>query len=165
MFEHVEDVASTLDELHRILKPNGVMVHNFPVAEYFVEGHFGVPFFHWFSKSNWARMKYASWMYELGYGYNKMPGLKKSEWLRKSADFIDTKCFYRSLEETMRVFNARFTISRIDKEKLLYHLNARKGMLCKLLTRLVAMTPGSVVQMIEMRRGSITLLCRKRLVT
>ena len=44
--EHVEDLDQFLGEVSRTLRPGGIAVHVFPLRDYVIEGHTGVPFAH-----------------------------------------------------------------------------------------------------------------------
>ena len=51
VFEHVRDLDKVLKEIHRVLKPNGMLYALFPSKEIYREVHSGIPFLHLFSKN------------------------------------------------------------------------------------------------------------------
>ena len=59
VFEHVEDLESALDEVHRVLRPGGRLVTFFPSQEVVRENHFSVPFLHWFRRGSRLRLEWA----------------------------------------------------------------------------------------------------------
>jgi SAM-dependent methyltransferase len=56
VFEHVPDLDEALQEIRRVLKPEGMMLSLFPSRDVLREGHCGVPLAHWFRKG--SRLRY-----------------------------------------------------------------------------------------------------------
>lgn len=56
VFEHVRNYKETLEELARILKPDGVMLHIFPSKYRLIEGHLNVPLATFFRPYWWLRL-------------------------------------------------------------------------------------------------------------
>jgi 2-polyprenyl-3-methyl-5-hydroxy-6-metoxy-1,4-benzoquinol methylase len=71
VMEHVENLELTLAELHRVVKPGGIVLSIFPHKTVWREGHCGVAFLHWFPKRSKSRRYYATACRALGFGYHK----------------------------------------------------------------------------------------------
>lgn len=158
VFEHVVELDFVLKELYRILKKNGVMVHNFPLKEYFMEGHFRIPIIHWFQNFNF-REKLTLTLIRFGFGIHK-GNYTMQEYCNHVWDFIENRTKYRTQKEIMNNFTKYFLIVRYDKKKLLYHLKNRASFV-RYFTYIVKIIPSFLVNIIEKRRGSITILARK----
>ena len=159
VFEHIKDINFILDELNRILKKDGVMVHNFPVKEYLVEGHFRLPFVHWFQKFHRLRKPITLFFLYLGFGINRNKRDRKL-FANNIWKYIDEKCFYRTESEITAIFENLFLVRRLDKEKLIYHLRNKK-ILNKFIGFFIKIAPDKLIQKIEKRRGSITIRITK----
>lgn len=159
VFEHIHDLNFTLSELHRVLKKDGIMIHNFPVKEYFVEGHFRIPIIHWFKNCKNAREKLTLMFVKIGFGIHKNE-LNNNIYVKKVWEFIDKKCNYRTESEITEAFARFFIIKRLDKEKLNYHIQKKSNVL-KNLSFVLKLIPQNIVNRIEKRRGSITILAKK----
>jgi hypothetical protein len=68
--EIIDEFTTTLREIHRALKPEGLFINMFPAKEVWREGHIGVPFIHWFPKKSKARLSYATITESLGIAYH-----------------------------------------------------------------------------------------------
>jgi SAM-dependent methyltransferase len=51
VFEHVHDLEGTLREIHRVLKPNAVLLALFPTIGVLREGHLSMPLIHWLPRN------------------------------------------------------------------------------------------------------------------
>lgn len=64
VFEHIKYLDTVFAEIERVLKPNGVLLTNFPLVTYPIEGHLKIPFAHWIPpgkiRIQYLRMFYAS---------------------------------------------------------------------------------------------------------
>jgi SAM-dependent methyltransferase len=108
VFEHVRDLDKVLKEIHRVMKPDGVLYALFPPKEIFREGHTGIPFLHWFSK-NKIRYFYTLALRYLGLGSGlNNPKIFPKEWVEKKLNYMDTKTFYRNAKEINLLFNNYF---------------------------------------------------------
>jgi SAM-dependent methyltransferase len=108
VMEHVEDIELTLSELHRVLKPGGVVFSVFPHKSVWREGHCGVAFLHWFPKRSKARLCYATVCRSLGFGYHKEKLGSIAAWARNRCQYLDEQTFYRTLPEIHRLFGKYF---------------------------------------------------------
>jgi len=160
VFEHIEHLDNTLNELYRILKPGGLMIHNFPSREYIIEGHSGIPWVH--RIRNRRRREQVAWLwFHLRLGVKAPAGTNYEAWVHDILDFIERYCFYRPECVMRHAFQQHFRVRRGDKGKLLYHLAAHASPTRRVLRVLVALTPARLINLVEKRRGSITFICEK----
>ncbi|MGD0343007.1 MAG: class I SAM-dependent methyltransferase, partial [Bacteroidales bacterium] len=96
VFEHIQNLDLVLFELNRVLKENGRMLHIFPFIDYVKEGHYGIPFFHWFHSDTILRKVLTFGMYRIGFGFHRRKGKPFKQWYREASNFIDNSCFYRT---------------------------------------------------------------------
>src|SRR5215471_3782706 len=61
VMEHVEDLDAALHEIHRVLRPGGLVLSVFPSRDVWREGHIGIPFSHWFPQGSPVRFYY-TWL-------------------------------------------------------------------------------------------------------
>jgi len=108
VMEHVEDMDLTLSELHRVLKPGGLVLSMFPDRSVWREGHCGVAFLHWFPKGSKPRFYYAAFWRALGFGYHKEKLGSIRAWARNRCQYLDEQTFYRSLPEIHRLYRKYF---------------------------------------------------------
>jgi SAM-dependent methyltransferase len=107
VFEHVADLGIVLDEISRVLRPGGVLLFLFPDRSIWREGHYGIPFQHWFPRSSRLRLAYTAFCRRLGLGYHK--GTKSiPAWSEEACDWIDKWTYYRTYDELRRLFAVRF---------------------------------------------------------
>jgi SAM-dependent methyltransferase len=108
VIEHVENLEFTLSELHRVLKPGGIVLSVFPHKSVWREGHCGVAFLHWFPKHSRSRLYYAAFWRALGFGYHKAKLGSIGAWARNRCQYLDEQTFYRTLPEIHRTFGRHF---------------------------------------------------------
>ncbi len=121
VLEHVADLESLLVEMHRVLKPNGTMLHIFPTREVWREGHCRVPFAHRVKNvRRWLRLAH-----RLGLGLER-DDLPSEQWAAHWQDWLRQKCFYRTLPEISAAFSAAgFSIERAECPLMLYRAKGR----------------------------------------
>jgi SAM-dependent methyltransferase len=108
VMEHVEDLACVLAEMHRVLKPGGMILSLFPDRSVWREGHCGIPFLHWFPKGTKSRIYYAAGFRALGFGYHK--GEKNiRQWSEDFCCWLDKWTYYRSESEIYSIYRKYFT--------------------------------------------------------
>jgi SAM-dependent methyltransferase len=107
VLEHVEDLDLVLTEIHRVLRPGGVVLSLFPDRRVWREGHCGIPFLHWFKKGSSPRIYYAVALRAVGFGHFK-EGKSVMEWSRDFCVWLDKWTHYRSYGDIRRAFEARF---------------------------------------------------------
>jgi SAM-dependent methyltransferase len=108
VIEHVENIELTLSEMHRVLRPGGVVFSVFPHKSVWREGHCGVAFLHWFPKRSRLRFYYATACRAVGFGYHKDKLGSIGAWARNRCQYIDEQTFYRTLPEIHRQFGRYF---------------------------------------------------------
>lgn len=108
VMEHVENMEVTLAELHRVVKPGGVVLSVFPHHATWREGHCGVAFLHWFPKRSRLRLYYATVCRALGFGYHKSKLGSVGSWAHNRCQYLDEQTFYRSLPEIHRLYAKYF---------------------------------------------------------
>jgi len=122
VLEHVPDLDQVLGEMHRILKPGGVVLSLFPDRSVWREGHCGIPFLHRFPKRSRLRMSYALMMRSIGFGYFK-EGRTRREWSRNFCEWLDNWTYYRSLTDIHQGFSRHFTdVQHMEDEYLAFRL-------------------------------------------
>lgn len=126
VMEHVQDLEAVLAEIHRVLRPGGVLLSLFPDKGVWREGHCGIPFLHWFPKKSRPRIYYAAFWRMLGFGYNK--GSKSVlQWSRDTCEWLDSWTYYRSRHEIGAAYGACFDkIRHIEDYWLWLRLNRNR---------------------------------------
>jgi SAM-dependent methyltransferase len=107
VMEHVEDIDAVLSEVHRVLKPGGVVLSLFPDHGVWREGHCGVPFLHWFPKHSALRVYYAWAWRSMGFG-RFTDGKSRWQWSKDFCDWLDRWTEYRSYSEISVVYSKYF---------------------------------------------------------
>jgi SAM-dependent methyltransferase len=107
VFEHVPDLGAVLAEISRVLRPGGVLLFLFPDRSIWREGHYGLPFLHWFPRESKLRTWYAGACRALGFGYNKD---RKPiwQWSRDACRWIDEWTYYRTYKDLQKIFARGF---------------------------------------------------------
>jgi SAM-dependent methyltransferase len=122
VLEHVEDLDAVLDELDRVLKPDGLMLSIFPSRDVFREGHTGIPFAHWFPHGSRLRYGYALALRSLGAGYWKDQARTRRQWAADKMAWLDAWTHYRSRAEIFRAFDRRFANEYREPDYIRYRL-------------------------------------------
>jgi SAM-dependent methyltransferase len=107
VIEHVPDLERVLKELHRVLKPGGIVISLFPHREVWKEPHCGLPLLHRFQKNSEWRVPYASVLRYLGMGYFT-DGIGRKAWAERFCHWIDDWCHYRSKDDVLGAFQRYF---------------------------------------------------------
>ena len=153
VMEHVENLDSVLAEIHRALKPGGVVLSLFPDKGVWRECHCGVPFLHWFPKGSRVRIYYAAGFRALGFGYNK--GSKSiMRWSQDFSVWLDKWTYYRTQQEISSVYMKYFRdIRQIEELWLQRRLGGRRY--------LVTWVPTSIQKLVVNRLGGLVFVARK----
>lgn len=107
VMEHVENLDSVLSEIHRVLKPGGMVLSVFPDKGVWYEGHCGIPFLHWFPKGERSRVYYALLWRFLGVGYFK-GNKSRLRWCQDICKWLDEWTHYRTYQETHTTYAKYF---------------------------------------------------------
>jgi SAM-dependent methyltransferase len=101
VFEHVVPFRESVDEIERVVKPDGVMYHHFPARRVLREGHIGIPLAHRLPSGK-VRLYYTALLRRLGLGIYKdeRPAI---EWAAEKLDWVDRWTIYRPASEIHRV--------------------------------------------------------------
>jgi SAM-dependent methyltransferase len=110
VFEHVEDLEAVLDELDRVLRPDGRMYHHFPSKEVLREGHIGIPLAHRLPRGR-LRAGYTHLLYRFGFGTHRDGRPTASGWVAWKLDWIDRYCVYRPYRALRRSFDRRYVVT------------------------------------------------------
>jgi SAM-dependent methyltransferase len=108
VLEHVPDIDKVISEIHRVLKPGGVVLSLFPDKGVWREGHCGIPMLHWFRRGSSFRVWYAFAFRLMGLGYHKA-GKGRLEWSRFQCEWLDKWTHYRTKKEVHSKFSEKFT--------------------------------------------------------
>jgi ubiquinone/menaquinone biosynthesis C-methylase UbiE len=65
-YEHVSDAKKLLEEIRRVLRPNGIVYFGAMNSRWPIEPHYHIPFIHWLSK-NWSAAIMKRFGYQTGY--------------------------------------------------------------------------------------------------
>jgi ubiquinone/menaquinone biosynthesis C-methylase UbiE len=107
VFEHVTDLDLALDEIRRVLKPNGALLNLFPSIGVVREGHCGVIGAHWLNRM--PRLQVA-WLWlgrVFGAGYHK-EDKTAAQWARDFSHYLRNFTVYRSMRTIRRAHQKRF---------------------------------------------------------
>jgi SAM-dependent methyltransferase len=123
VFEHVEQLDETIDELYRVMDDDGVGYHHFPSREVVREGHTGIPLAHRLTRSQF-RYQYALACRRLGLGCNK-GDLAPEVWAQIELEWIDRYCFYRPYAILRAAFERRFVIRHRETDYCRFRARSR----------------------------------------
>lgn len=127
VLEHVDDLAGTLAEIHRVLKPGGSMLSVFPSRDVWREGHIGIPFAHWFRPGSRTRFYYTWALRAAGFGYWKEQAPTARQWAIDKLAWIDRYTRYRSRREIFAAFDRCFANELQEADYIRYRLLDRPG--------------------------------------
>jgi SAM-dependent methyltransferase len=102
VFEHVEPLQATIDELERVTRPGGISYHHFPFRTVWREGHIGIPLAHRLPPGR-VRLAYTVALRRLGLGTWKDDRTAR-RWATDSLAWIDRWTVYRQAEEIQAAF-------------------------------------------------------------
>jgi len=104
VLEHVAQPDDFFEEMKRTLKPNGFAAHQFPLKNYFLEGHIFLPFVHWIKNHDHMR-SYICFLSRFGLGrfpdHHAATGVDLDEFSEQHADFMMFFTRYMSACEAM----------------------------------------------------------------
>jgi SAM-dependent methyltransferase len=158
VFEHLANPALVIDELARVTKPGGVHMHVLPTREAIVEGHLNVPLYH--RMPHGLRERYVRWFYNRGRAKFSDQTSDFDEWWGQMGPFMKDQVFHRPWREFEDAFSTHFDVLPREKDKLLFHLGQRNGLLFRAAAWLVAAAPVALVSRMELRRAGAAVELR-----
>lgn len=117
VFEHVKFIDRMFEECARVIKPEGVLLINFPLATYPIEGHSKIPFAHWIPPGN-LRIQYLRMCYTF-----RVAKKEKSKTALETAkgrdSYLREKTFYRFFNEIMALGGYWFESVEVETSRLI----------------------------------------------
>ena len=107
VFEHVIDYPTTLSEIKRVLKSDGISLHFFPSRYGAIEGHVKVPFASLIKKKYWLKI----WAY-LGIKNEFQKGLTAKEVATLNYSYLNNNTNYLTKSKIKRYCKRYFTCVR-----------------------------------------------------
>ncbi len=123
VFEHVADYRSTLDEVRRVTRPDGVNLHFFPGRYCPIEPHVLVP--------GATLIRWYPWLLfwaVVGVRNPYQNGLTAREVARLNRDYLIRHTFYPTLRDVERIVTDRFENCTFAQREYLSHGFGRTGM-------------------------------------
>ncbi len=120
VFEHVQDYASALSEIWRILKPGGFSLHLFPSKYIPIEPHIFVPFGGIFQGYAWLLL----WAF-LGIRNSFQKGLTYRDVAARNLDYLRNNTCYMPKSEIQRHILAHYGNVTFTEKYLIKHSYAR----------------------------------------
>lgn len=158
VFEHVEFLDFSLGEIKRVLKDHGKVLCTFPFKYSYMEGHYGIPFMHWFPANSKTRKLWTYLFYKVGFGYNRKRELTFDKWCEYAFDLIDNFCYYRTKREFLKICKkSGYIVSGKNKEKIMYQLRNKKNFFKTPILFIINIFPNRVFDFLLQLRGSICL--------
>jgi SAM-dependent methyltransferase len=127
VLEHVADLNAALQEIHRVLKPDGAVLSIFPARDVYREGHIGIPFSHWFPGHSRLRFYYVWGLRRLGLGTWQQEAPTCRQWALDKLQWIDAYTHYRSRREILDAFGRLFVSELRESDYIRYRLLDRPG--------------------------------------
>ena len=112
VMEHVHDHDFVFGETRRVLKPDGISVHLFPLKYYLYETHLNLPFVHWISNKD-VLFSYIKACNRIGFGkyreqFRRSGGkITRDEYARKHADYMIYETNYLKMREVFQCAKRR----------------------------------------------------------
>lgn len=117
VFEHVKDYATTLSEIHRILKPGGGSLNFFPSRYQVIEPHVYVPFAS-INKNYYWLLFWAS----LGIRKRSQRGLSAKETAAINHKYLNSSTYYLTKSQIRDHCTAYFNKVRFSEDAFIKHM-------------------------------------------
>ena len=130
VMEHIEDLSHLLGQLRRVLKPDGVSIHLFPLSHCMYEGHINVPLAHWIIDFN-NRVTWIALMNRMGIGRYRqdrkvLTHASLQEHAVESSKYVERWTFYRSFRDIAAVAKRQGLAISYDYSKNLLAARLRR---------------------------------------
>ncbi len=122
VMEHVQDYPAVLDEMRRVLKPDGVCLHIFPSRYMLIEPHVFVPLASIIRSKAWLSL----WAIA-GVRTGRQRGLGWRQVVSENRAYLDSSTNYLSRKELERQFGARFGRMEYAERSYLKHFPKKRG--------------------------------------
>ena len=116
VFVHVQNYDEAIAEIHRVLKPDGCTLHDFPARWRPIEAHVHVPF-----AGVWRSRWYLGLWARLGVRNEFQAGLDADEVTRRNAAYLSTQTMYLPKREIARHFERYFRTVRFAESLFIQH--------------------------------------------
>jgi SAM-dependent methyltransferase len=127
VLEHVPDLDAVLEEMRRVLKPDGFVLSMFPDRGVWREGHCGIPFLHRFPRESGFRVWYAAALRGIGFGYHTK-GQSALAWSENFCHWLDNWTHYRPYRVIRTKFLQQFTsLEHMEDDWFHQRLGPRAG--------------------------------------
>lgn len=120
VFEHIQNYEAALQEMRRVLKPNGVCIHFFPPRYMPIEPHVNVPFATIIQNYWWLRL----WA-ELGVRSNNQLEMDAHAVAKINHDYLTTRTNYLTKKVIKKEFSKYFNKVVFAEQSFLKH--SRRG--------------------------------------
>lgn len=159
VFEHVEDLQSSLAELARVLRPGARAICLFPSREVVREGHIGIPLAHRFPKGSTVARAWVTACRSAGLGYVKDPSVSNAAWASDALGWVDGNTYYRSVPELRAAFEKHFMVAFREEDNLRFRLERQRR---NALARVVSRKPAALLARGLFRRSAGLVLVATR---
>lgn len=134
VFEHVQNYAETINELHRVLKPDGATIHIFPSRYSPIEPHVYVPFSSIIKSYPWLLL----WAY-LGVRNDKQAGLSACEVASNNYSYLNNNTNYLPKRSITKYFRRNF--DRVEYCESLFLKHSPRGLYVYKLSKILPFIP------------------------
>jgi len=115
VFEHIKDLEQAVSEIHRVLKPGGLMIGIFPTLGVLTEPHLNLPCIHWLPRGR-VQMAWARAMRSVGLGFSFWG--EGEEWFQRAMVFLEERVFFRTRAEITMILEPLFRLKWIEPDWL-----------------------------------------------
>ena len=118
VFEHVKLFESMMSECARVLKPNGILLSNFPLATCPIEPHLKIPAAHWLPPGK-LRVRYLQLFYALGFGKRNKNNTSPLQRAIGKDKYLKDCTYYRFMNEIIAVGETYFESVELETNDFL----------------------------------------------
>lgn len=135
VFEHVSDPKTSLKEIHRTLKVNGILILCFPTEEVFIEPHLKLPLIHRLKKYPSFLKSYLKLAYYFRIGQAKKTDLSIEKWVQNRLEYLHKNINYTRRKKFIKMLNElNFNVDDLTQKliKDRYNFNFYEKILCSI---------------------------------